>query len=228
MKSEIDSHEFNKHQPVTNKYKILIEGAREKLLEAAGSNSKEDGWKSFEVQKDVLITRKVVEGSPLTIQKGIGEIKATPEVVAAVIINLSHHEKWDPLFKKGEVVEAVDNHTQIIYAQYGNRIQCIGTSPRDFCYALHWEKDNRGNYFIVGNSVEHPSCPISPSCKRGDIIGSGWVISPKKNDKSTCKLTYVTQLDLKGLSPTVVAELPLSIANIRKLLPKLNKAKDTN
>jgi len=99
--------------------------------------------------------------------------------------------------------------------------RCIVKAARDVCIAMRWE--NIGNdVVVVARSVEHPACPPEQGMTRAEVLESGYWIQAKADDPNMSLVTYISQVDLKNMPPTVVnivaQKQPLLIASIRELL----------
>jgi hypothetical protein len=59
---------------------------------------------------------------------------------------------------------------------------------------------------MCARSVIHPQCPEVKGVTRGEILASGWLVKPRKTTPPSCVVSYVTQVDPKGI--------PAAVANV--------------
>jgi len=179
------------------------------------------GWKSIAVKQDVLIQRKEPKNGRIYYFKGVGEINATPEAVINLCKDITRSAEWDALFKEARIVSVLDENTRIIHLMYETRT-CVLKTARDFCIIYRLKANEDGSYLLAGKSVTHPKCPNQKGFIRGEVLESGFLIKPKPGFPNVSIVTYITQVDLKGIPPTIinlVAERqPLVIAGLRKAL----------
>jgi len=147
------------------------------------------------------------EDGQFTYLKAICEIDRPPKELIALLKDQPSLPKWSPLVKKGEVIEQIDSHTDIVYLLY-ETTACLITMRRDFCMTIHWFQRPDGAYLYVGQSVEHPHCPPFPNITRGFAHNSGYLLVPRDElpycGKSTI-VTFVTKLNLNGLPKPAIS-----------------------
>jgi len=84
--------------------------------------------------------------------------------------------------------------------------------------------------YAIGISIHHPDvAEKEKGFVRGDIMTSGYLMEPGDEDPvNTTKLSYVVQVDIKGIVPTwitnlVAADQALNVARVINHFVKLNK-----
>ena len=97
-------------------------------------------------------------------------------------------------------------------------------SGRDFVICKGRAYLDNGTIILCGTSVTHGSHPPGTKFVRGDAR-AGFVIRPILNDPTSCEVTYVSTIDLKGALPSaIIAQLakeqPMCIARIRAVMLK--------
>mmetsp|Transcript_3015 Transcript_3015/g.4084 ORF Transcript_3015/g.4084 Transcript_3015/m.4084 type:complete len:554 (+) Transcript_3015:1-1662(+) len=200
-------------------FSSVVSNSLKSLLENCTSNA---GWKSVGVKHDVVILKKEPkEGQAIYSFKGIGEIPVPAEKVKDLLLDFNRAKEYDPLFKASRLVDQIDPATQIIHLMFQTRM-CMLKTARDFCILYHEHKRDDGAYALVGRSVVHPSCPPSQGYTRAEVLESGYFIRPKTSNKNSSIVVYISQVDLKGIPPSVInlvaEKQPLLIAGIRKVL----------
>lgn len=201
-------------------FRELIDVAVKELMEMVHSN-RQEGWKSPTVKDGVVIMRRESKQNHLYTFRGVGEIQAPAQQILETCLDLSRAAEWDVLFKKAEPVQEINSQTRIVRIVYQTRM-CLVKAARDFCILWHWQQTEEGAFVIIGRSVAHPDCPPQPGCIRGEIKASGYYIQPKRDDPTSSTVSYISQVNLKGLPTTVInlvsERQPLVIAGIRKFL----------
>jgi len=146
------------------------------------------------------------------------KISRSAKVVFELLKSFETRILWDPFLKSVEVVEVLDNRSEIVYVQfYGKSTSrrkwdrsvdsCILKMSRDYLLLTHWFMKN-GSYINIGQSVEHPKCPTKKDMVRGEVRNSGYIITPLEEGKS-CTVTYSVEMDLKSL-PTPILNVILN------------------
>jgi len=103
-----------------------------------------------------------------------------------------------------------------------------GVSNRDFMLFASevWMKS--GDFAVVTNSIEHPDFPPAPGFVRGVVKNSGLYVEECGQGDRECIVTYVVQLDPKGMIPSWVANIvainqPLVVSQIRNAIEARKK-----
>lgn len=150
--------------------------------------------------------------------------------IASIVISMERRRWYDFYFSDGSTVEIVDANTRVNHAIFEATDLCRGTS-REFLVVDHWRQLPDGKYVVVSRSIEHPNLPISQSITRSHVEFAGFVIEPIESDTSisipknfapSCKVTYITQVDLRGSLPNWISSLmvkqqPMVLQMLQKL-----------
>lgn len=84
------------------------------------------------------------------------------------------------IFKSLEIIETIDNHTDIIHIKIDPvYIYPTWTSPRDFCLIRYWKQNSDSSYVICLDSTFHQDCPLSSGNVRAEMH-TAYYISPSK------------------------------------------------
>jgi len=127
-----------------------------------------------------------------------------------VFHDAEYRREWDENMIDGHEFEELDPNNDIGY--YSVRCPAPLTN-RDFVNQRAWRI--KGNTYVIKNhSVKYPKCPEKKGLIRGRSIRTGYFVLALEG--GGCQLTYLTQGDLKGAIPSVVANLVT-----RKLAPKI-------
>lgn len=126
--------------------------------------------------------------------------------------------KWDNLFTEFRLVHTQPTHEYIYY--------CIktpfGITRRDWLQKRVYIEDfpEPGGLTMHFVSEAHPCMPPRPKIIRAETLVSGYILRP--TGPKSCKVTIITQNDIKGLIPTsivnrVAAKAPLDwVTNLQK------------
>lgn len=179
------------------------------------------GWRFQGKEKDVIILQKRTPDSPFHSFMGKGIIELPPQEVYDSIRNPQLRFTYDSMLKGLHIVKRIEDGLYILHLHH-ETTQCFIKQSRDFCI-LAYERSERNKKMLVGMSIDVPECPPNPSCTRGRIYYSGWVVEPYKiNGKIHTEITYLLQTDLGGLPSTLVNFIskrqPLAIAYLRDYL----------
>jgi len=75
-------------------------------------------------------------------------------------------------------------------------------ASRDFCVLSTSKRIGTDKIVVTAASINYPNCPDRPNYVRGELRTSGSIV--EKIDNNSVKLTYLVQVDPKGLLPTYV------------------------
>uniref|UniRef100_A0A2P2KW28 Protein ENHANCED DISEASE RESISTANCE 2 isoform X2 n=1 Tax=Rhizophora mucronata TaxID=61149 RepID=A0A2P2KW28_RHIMU len=116
----------------------------------------------------------------------VGVVDGTSEAIFQTLMSLGpSRSEWDFCFYKGNVVEHLDGHTDIIHKQlYGNWLPW-GMNRRDFLLRRYWRREDDGTYVILYHSVFHKKCPPQKGYVRACLKSGGYVISPLNKGKQS-------------------------------------------
>jgi len=184
------------------------------------------GWEFVKNAFDVDICKRIEPNSKIQAVRGKGRISASPREISQVIRGIELTGSWDSFFKGGRVVECFDNNHQILHSRYSLDAPLV--RDREFVFLETFKEYEDGSIVVCCFSVERDDVPPLPTCVRGEMILSGWIITPLRTDCEVCDVTYVVHVDPKGWIPSVVVnfvaiEEPLSINRLRMFLEKRRK-----
>jgi len=196
------------------------------LVEAVLKNCKEsDGWVFNSEKENVRISLKSIEGSPLVLSRGTGEVAASADAFRKQFDDLSTYKSWDPtLINVPKLLEEqrTDNGVyRITYTQYSSPNSWI-VSNRDFCLFSVLRKQPDGSVVLAVRSADpHVDAPPVKGLVRGELQPCGWYVVPK--DANSVSVHYCVNLDPKGSIPSwvsnwVAVNQPLNISHISKIL----------
>ncbi|XP_010001071.1 PREDICTED: stAR-related lipid transfer protein 6 [Chaetura pelagica] len=193
-------------------YKRMAEEVSGKIFSYSQDTS---GWRVIKVSKNVTVSSKPSKEYAGNIYRGEGIIQEVPSKIIPFMYLPEHRRKWDKALQSYKLLERIDQDTGIYHSvthSYGMGL----VSARDFVDLLH-VKPYPGDVLTTNSvSVEHSSCPPTPSCVRGYNNPCGYVCSPLPENPEHSKLVVFIQPELGGMLPCSVVEsvLPATLINL--------------
>ncbi|KAL8052115.1 hypothetical protein ABFX02_06G192400 [Erythranthe guttata] len=127
----------------------------------------------------------------------VGVVNGDSETVFHTLMNLGHSRtEWDFCIYKGNVVEQLDGHTDIIHLQLYNHWLPWAMKRRDLLLRRYWRREDDGTYLILYHSVFHEKCPPQNGYVRACLKSGGYVITPTNQGKE-CVVKHMLSIDWK-------------------------------
>ena len=117
-----------------------LDVAYQDLLRDSSSPAGDGGWAFVEAKKDITITRKILENSPIHSFKGEGTINRPMEEVRDFILDVPGRLRYDSMCKKIRIVEEYTDNCQLIHSVHSTK-QCLLKTERDFLFATQYRVD---------------------------------------------------------------------------------------
>ena len=122
-----------------------------------------------------------------------GIVNTTPDKFAELIFKIDRRGEFDDMFKKGEIIEKIDDNLNIVYSLFDSGSMVV--SNRDFVTFVG--KVHEGdNVYIASKSIPHEKYPEKSNPVRGDVIASGWIL--KKIGENKTSIIFINGSDPKG------------------------------
>ncbi|CAN8254560.1 unnamed protein product [Cochlearia groenlandica] len=116
----------------------------------------------------------------------VGVIDGTSEDIFNTLMSLGPlRSEWDFCFYKGDVVEHLDGHTDIINMQLYSDWLPWGMNRRDLLLRRYWRREDDGTYVILCHSVYHKNCPPKKGYVRACLKSGGYVVTPVNKGKQS-------------------------------------------
>jgi len=181
----------------------------------------EDKWKPAKEQDGVKVHTRTVEGSSLSVARGIVTVKAPLQKCLDFAMDASKRTSWDKVIKESHKVRDTEDGHQIFYML---SVAKFPASPRDFLIDLYTKRYDDKSVIIWGKCPEKEEVEPVKGVVRGKCISSGYIFVPNEDDTSTT-ITFVMQLDMGGWIPAsivnmVMVDEPLCLAQFRNLVEK--------
>ncbi|KAG2524172.1 hypothetical protein JM18_005134 [Phytophthora kernoviae] len=109
------------------------------------------------------------------------------------------------VIEKARVLEEhIEDHSDVVYWQlFPTYIWPVYVGARDLCLLRYWRMEPDGSYFICFQSTTHAECPPNSGSVRANIMGGGFIISPRVQEDSDnhfeeCWVTLTIQMNPNG------------------------------
>ncbi|XP_045806785.1 protein ENHANCED DISEASE RESISTANCE 2 [Trifolium pratense] len=144
----------------------------------------QNGLRLFKEAKDRDSGGKKWDDHPAIM--AVGVVDGTSEAIFQTLMSLGpSRSEWDFCFYKGNVVEHLDGHTDIIHKQLYSDWLPWGVKRRDLLLRRYWRREDDGTYVILYHSVFHKKCPHQKGYIRACLKSGGYVISPANMGKQS-------------------------------------------
>lgn len=144
----------------------------------------QNGLRLFKEAKDRDSGGKKWDDHPAIM--AVGVVDGTSEAIFQTLLSLGpSRSEWDFCFYKGNVVEHLDGHTDIIHKQLFSDWFPWGMKRRDLLLRRYWRREDDGTYVILYHSVFHKRCPPQKGYVRACLKSGGYVISPVNKGKQS-------------------------------------------
>ncbi|KAG4961253.1 Protein ENHANCED DISEASE RESISTANCE 2-like [Glycine soja] len=144
----------------------------------------QNGLRLFKEAKDRDSSGKKWDDHPAIM--AVGVVDGTSEAIFQTLMSLGpSRSEWDFCFYKGNVVEHLDGHTDIIHKQLFSDWLPWGMKRRDLLLRRYWRREDDGTYVILYHSMFHKKCPPQKGYVRACLKSGGYVISPVNKGKQS-------------------------------------------
>ncbi|KAE8714742.1 protein-tyrosine sulfotransferase-like [Hibiscus syriacus] len=159
----------------------------------------------------------------------VGMVDGTSEAIFLAVMSLGpSRSEWDFCVYQGNVVECLDDHTDIIHKKLYSDWLPWGMKQRDLLLQRYWRREDDGTYVILYHSVVHEKCPPQSGYVRAHLKSGGYVITPvNQGQQSTVK--HMLAIDWKFwkfyVRPSAARSLTISMLKRVAALRELFKGK---
>ncbi|KAE9611431.1 putative protein ENHANCED DISEASE RESISTANCE 2, PH domain, START [Lupinus albus] len=114
----------------------------------------------------------------------VGVVDGTSEAIFHTLMSLDpSRAEWDFCIFRGDVVEHLDGHTDIIHLHLYNDWLPWGMKRRDLLLRRYWRREDDGTYVLLYHSVYHKKYPPQSGYVRACLKSGGFVVTPVNNGK---------------------------------------------
>ncbi|GJP80454.1 hypothetical protein CLOP_g10655 [Closterium sp. NIES-67] len=159
-------------------------------------------WRIFKVADGLRFFHEASEEGFESLIKAEGVVEASADSIFEVLMSTSAalSMQWDTFTVENEVVEAVDGHTDIIFAIVTNRQYTHGRPlEKEVLASRTWRRNHDGSYGITTFTTNHDSRPANARRPRLDFALGSWDILPltpsrPKHGHVKCLVRHVIEL----------------------------------
>ncbi|KAK7343852.1 hypothetical protein VNO77_12931 [Canavalia gladiata] len=162
----------------------------------------------------------------------VGVVDGTSEAIFNTLMCLDpSRSEWDFCVYRGNVVEHLDGHTDIVHLLLYNDWLPWGMKPRDLLLRRYWRREDDGTYVILYDSVYHSKCGPKRGYVRACLKSGGFVVTPvNKGTQSIVK--QMLAIDWKFwklyLRPASARSITIRMLERIAALRELFRAKEGN
>ncbi|KAJ8510670.1 hypothetical protein OPV22_001104 [Ensete ventricosum] len=143
-----------------------------------------NGLRLFKEAKDFDFPNKNWEDHPAIMTVGV--VDAASESIFQTVMSLGQsRSEWDFCLLEGNVIENLDDHTDIIHKKLRGDWLPWGMKRRDLLLRRYWRKEDNGTYIILYHSVVHHKCQPEKGYVRACLKSGGYEISPVNQGKQS-------------------------------------------
>ncbi|CAI5521151.1 unnamed protein product, partial [Closterium sp. Naga37s-1] len=165
-------------------------------------------WRIFKVADGLRFFHEASEEGFESLIKAEGVVEASADSIFEVLMSTSAplSMQWDTFTVENEVVEAVDGHTDIIFAIVTNRQYTHGRPlEKEVLASRTWRRNHDGSYGITTFNTLHDSKPPNARRPRLDFALGSWDILPltparPKSGHVKCLVRHVIEI---GTAPSL-------------------------
>ncbi|KAL5832882.1 hypothetical protein ACOSQ3_016556 [Xanthoceras sorbifolium] len=162
----------------------------------------------------------------------VGVVNGTSEAIFQTLMSLGpSRSEWDFCLYKGNVVEHLDGHTDIVHKQLYSDWLPWGMKQRDLLLRRYWRREDDGTYVILYHSVFHKKCQPQKGYVRACLKSGGYVVSPVNQGKRSV-VKHMLAIDWKFwrsyLQPSSARSITTRMLGRVAALRELFRAKQGN
>jgi hypothetical protein len=146
--------------------------------ESAGDS----GWVPLRREDGILVSRKVVPGSPFLAVRGEGNVQEPPLLVGSVLVDVPHSREWVDSVAEARVLRWVSSSEYIVYTHVGTP---VSMADRDFVTDVKVDVDPSAKRVLIRvHSVDDALAPKTRYI-RGEIQDSTLLLTSMDGGRST-------------------------------------------
>ncbi|XP_065336283.1 steroidogenic acute regulatory protein-like [Cloeon dipterum] len=223
--SDEDYHNLQKNDNGSN----LHERARKVLELTWRTTHIKPGWRREKRSDDgdIIESRR---GPSRRIFRLTARIELPPrKLLEELFHKIEQVPNWNPTIVKSEIIQKIDEHTDITY-QATSKIAAGIISSRDFVVLRQWA-EKEGHFIAAARSTSNNFKPEQDGIIRAHSGPGCWLISPIEHEPNASKIQWVMDTDLKGWLPRFAVDRAFPgameefMTHLRKHVRELNNNK---
>ncbi|OWZ16752.1 hypothetical protein PHMEG_0009405 [Phytophthora megakarya] len=184
-----------------------------KSFRTSATFSQETSWKLYEFSSKLR-----VDTERLSHQNSLRTSAPPPALRTSLKVNASPRKVFEmlmkvnsPFYSSNHVIqearvleEHTEDHSDVVYWKlFPTYLWPVSVSARELCLLRYWRMEPDGSYFICFQSTTHTDCPQNTGAVRANIMGGGFIISPRvqedyDNHFEECWVTLTIQMNPSG------------------------------
>ncbi|KAL4147590.1 hypothetical protein PRNP1_011344 [Phytophthora ramorum] len=184
-----------------------------KSFRTSATFSQETSWKLYEFSSKLR-----VDTERQTHQSSLRTFAPPPALRTSMKVNSSPRKVFEmlmkidsPFYSSNHVIEDArvleehaEDHSDVVYWKlFPTYLWPVSVSARELCMLRYWRMEPDGSYFICFQSTTHTDCPRNTGAVRANIMGGGFIISPRVQEDSDnhfeeCWVTLTIQMNPNG------------------------------
>ena len=216
-------------------YELLAKEVNDKVLEMF---NKKDGWKlEKEIKPEVFSINdsddKYLNETRISSQSfgKIGKVfrlesvlKFNFQVIVNVLRDTDKFASWNKSVKSTRVLHRYSDNLYVIYSSVHEQASGLVAS-RDFVNLSSYTKMNN-LHILAGSACVHASMPPIEGYVRGENGPTAYILKPI--DNTTCQITWLLNVNLKGWLPQYLIDQSLSSVQVEFINSLVDYLKNTN
>lgn len=199
-------------------FENIIASTVEKLLRASQpSFDDEDGWILLKKDKNGVCSHKkkdiVTKGErSISTVRGRGLVRCDARTYRDMVVSLDPplRQRWDLVFNQGRIVKELDEFTNVVWMELRTK-KCVLDFHRDLLWMQHSREMANGIFVVASRSAgvvqDDSLVPVPRGAIRATLHTSGYVIRPLNDELGNCEVSFVTQVDVRGMPAVVLNRL---------------------
>ncbi|KAF5742542.1 protein ENHANCED DISEASE RESISTANCE 2-like [Tripterygium wilfordii] len=155
----------------------------------------QNGLRLFKESKDWDSRERHWDDNPAIM--AVGAVDGSSEAIFRILMSLGpSRSEWDFCFYRGNVVDHLDGHTDIIRKELYSDWLPWGMKRRDLLLRRYWRREDDGTYVILYHSVYHKKCLPQKGYVRAWLKSGGYVVTPVNQGKQSL-VKHMLSIDWK-------------------------------
>lgn len=184
-----------------------------KSFRTSATFSQETSWKLYEFSSKLRVDTErqshqssLRTSAPPPALRTSLKVSASPRKVFEMLMKVN-----SPFYTSNHVIqqarvleEHTQDHSDVVYWKlFPTYLWPVFVNARELCMLRYWRMEPDGSYFICFQSTTHTGCPGSTGAVRANILGGGFIISPRVQEDSDnlfeeCWVTLTIQINPNG------------------------------
>ncbi|ETI40878.1 hypothetical protein L917_13186 [Phytophthora nicotianae] len=191
-----------------------------KSFRTSATFSQETSWKLYEFSSKLRVDTErqshqnsLRTSAPPPALRTSLKVNASPRKVFEMLMKVN-----SPFYTSNHVIqearvleEHTEDHSDVVYWKlFPTYLWPVFVSARELCMLRYWRMEPDGSYFICFQSTTHTGCPPNTGAVRANIMGGGFIISPRVQEDSDnhfeeCWVTLTIQMNPNGWIDSTLA-----------------------